>query len=110
MHCNAMSPFMKYLIIVFILSLSSTIDNELGLEQEYNKLLLAKTKINLESLQRQAIPIEYIYNCRGKNIIKKLGLKGDCEDDINKIALLRWWHEQGWTRYKGLKYKIGRNL
>ena len=100
MHCNAMSLSMKYLIIVFILSLSSTIDNELWLEQEYNRLQLIKTEISLESLQRQAIPIEYIHNCKGKNIVKKLGLKGDCDDDRNKIALLRWWHEQGWTQYK----------
>ena len=91
---------MKYLIIVFILSLSSTTDNELWLEQEFNRLQLIKTEISLESLKRQAIPIEYIYTCKGKNIVKKLGLKGDCEDDINKIALLRWWHEQGWTNYK----------
>ena len=85
---------MKYLIILFVLSLSSTIDNELWLEQEFNKLQLMRTKIILESLQRQAVPIEYIYNCKGKNIVKKLGLKGDC------IALLRWWHEHGWTHYK----------
>ena len=91
---------MKSLIILFILSLSSTIDNELWLEQEFNKLQLIRTEISLESLQRQAIPIEYIYTCKGRNIIKKLGLKGDCEDDINKIALLRWWYEQGWTKYK----------
>ena len=91
---------MKYLIILFVLSLSSTIDNELWLEQEFNKLQLMRTKIILESLQRQAVPIEYIYDCKGKNIVKKLGLKGDCEDILNKIALLRWWHEHGWTHYK----------
>ena len=91
---------MKLLIILFVLLLDSTIDNELWLEQEFNSLQLKKTELSLKSLQRQAVPIEYIYNCKGKRIVKKLGLKGDCQDDINKIALLRWWSENGWTGYK----------
>ena len=91
---------LKIFIPILIISLSSTIDNEIWLEQEYNKLQFTKAEIVLASLKRQSIPIDYIHNCKGKKIVKKLGLKGDCKDDVNKIALLRWWNEHGWTGYK----------